>query len=228
MSGSEEERERIAEALLSERIGFRAGENLAGQVEQILTVAKRGKAEGESRMAYLERIQYVVDRLQDHTGKGEQELTTNVAVHLDRILNYSDYYPTIIEIRTSLHGLQASTPTEEPSAAEEQSPVVKVMNVIITQAIKEHADRIGLVRQESDLQAYFVVKGQRREMVKVPAYFAVPLFDAFKLLASINPAIVRGSATGRARVAHEGILCDIEVDYDGVHNAIYARVTRKQ
>jgi hypothetical protein len=107
MSGSEEERERIAEALLSERIGFRAGENLAGQVEQILTIAKRGKAEGESRMAYLERIQYVVDRLKDHTGKGEQELTTNVAVHLDQILDYGDYYPTIAEIRGSLHERQA-------------------------------------------------------------------------------------------------------------------------
>jgi type II secretory ATPase GspE/PulE/Tfp pilus assembly ATPase PilB-like protein len=102
------------------------------------------------------------------------------------------------------------------------------MNVILAQAIKEHADRIGLARQESDLQAYFVIGGKRREMAKVPAYFAVPLFDAFKLLASINPAIIKESATGRAQVFHAGILCDIELDYDGVHKAIYARLTRKQ
>jgi type II secretory ATPase GspE/PulE/Tfp pilus assembly ATPase PilB-like protein len=93
-------------------------------------------------------------------------------------------------------------------------------------AIKDRADRIELVPRRSGLQVSREIAGESRELLSIAAYAARPLVDAFKLLAGINPAVVNHPGKGRAKVSVEGSgVYEIEVDYDPVDHAVYARVT---
>jgi type IV pilus assembly protein PilB len=109
----------------------------------------------------------------------------------------------------------ASAGTDEEmdraTALEDEAPIIRVVNVIIQQAIKDKASDIHVEPDRRGVRIRYRIDGVLHEVMRVPKYVHAPLVSRIKIMGDMNIAERRLPQDGRIHVRHEGHDYDMRV-----------------
>jgi type IV pilus assembly protein PilB len=94
---------------------------------------------------------------------------------------------------------------------EDEAPIIRVVNVIIQQAIKDRASDIHIEPDRRGVRIRYRVDGVLHEVMHVPKYVHAPLISRVKIMGDMNIAERRLPQDGRIHVRHEGKDYDLRV-----------------
>jgi type IV pilus assembly protein PilB len=93
----------------------------------------------------------------------------------------------------------------------DDAPIVRYVNLLITQAIADRASDIHLEPTENDLRVRFRIDGVLHEIMRSPKQIASGVISRLKIMADINIAERRRPQDGRLSVVAEGKKIDLRV-----------------
>ncbi|CAN5305154.1 N/A [soil metagenome] len=102
--------------------------------------------------------------------------------------------------------LAAST---EPT--EDDAPIVRFVNLLISQAIQDHASDIHIEPGERDMNVRYRIDGVLHEMQRAPKNIQNGVISRLKIMADIDIAERRKPQDGRISVVHGGRQIDLRV-----------------
>src|SRR4051794_21427920 len=97
------------------------------------------------------------------------------------------------------------------SAQMEDAPVVKLINAILTDAVKRGASDIHFECFEHDIRVRYRVDGALQEVMKPPMKYKAALISRFKIMASLNIAERRVPQDGRIKLKMAKKVIDYRV-----------------
>ena len=115
---------------------------------------------------------------------------------------------TIAEVAQAIR--EAQLPKKEEEAATE-APIVRLVNLLIMQAVKERASDIHIEPGESSLRTRFRVDGVLQEVNGPPLRLHSAVVSRIKVLAKLDIAEKRKPQDGRFRLKMEGKEIDLRV-----------------
>lgn len=92
-----------------------------------------------------------------------------------------------------------------------QTPIIRFVNVVLTQAIKDHASDIHFEPFEREFKIRCRVDGTLRELAPPPESLALPIISRLKVLAHLNIAERRLPQDGRIKLNVSGRAVDLRV-----------------
>jgi type IV pilus assembly protein PilB len=93
----------------------------------------------------------------------------------------------------------------------EDAPIVKFVNLLITQAIQDRASDIHLEPEEQDLRVRYRIDGVLHEVMRSPKSIQSGVISRLKIMADINIAERRIPQDGRLSVSAHGKKVDLRV-----------------
>jgi type IV pilus assembly protein PilB len=108
--------------------------------------------------------------------------------------------------------------TESEKKNLNDTPVVKLLNLIIQQGIREAASDIHLEPNVNHLQVRGRVRGILREFIHVPKWLHEPVISRLKILAKLDITDRRRPQDGRIKVFYEGRDIDLRVSTLPTHH----------
>ena len=115
---------------------------------------------------------------------------------------------TIAEVAQAIQ--EAALPKKDEEAAAE-APVIRLVDLLIMQAMKERASDIHIEPGEGALRTRFRIDGVLREVNGPPAHLHSAVSSRIKVLAKLDIAEKRKSQDGRFRLKMEGKDIDLRV-----------------
>jgi len=115
---------------------------------------------------------------------------------------------TIAEVAQAIE--QAALPRKDEDAAEE-APIIRLVNLLIMQAVKERASDIHLEPGDGVLRTRVRIDGVLREINGPPAHLHSAMVSRIKVLAKLDIAEKRKPQDGRFRLHMEGKNIDLRV-----------------
>ena len=95
--------------------------------------------------------------------------------------------------------------------AEDEAPIIRLVNSLISQAIKEHASDIHVEPSERDIVVRFRIDGILYEKIRPPKRLQASIASRIKIQAGLNIAEKRLPQDGRMRIRMAGKDIDIRV-----------------
>ncbi len=95
--------------------------------------------------------------------------------------------------------------------AEDEAPIIRLVNSLISQAVKEHASDIHLEPHERDMVVRFRIDGILYEKIRPPKRLQASVSSRIKIQAGLNIAEKRLPQDGRIRIKIAGKDIDIRV-----------------
>ncbi len=105
----------------------------------------------------------------------------------------------------------ASEEVDRAAQLEDEAPIIRVVNVVIQQAIKDHASDIHVEPDRRGVRIRYRIDGVLHEVMRVPKYVHAPLVSRIKIMGDMNIAERRIPQDGRIHVRHEGKDYDLRV-----------------
>ncbi|MDO8542675.1 MAG: ATPase, T2SS/T4P/T4SS family [Opitutaceae bacterium] len=93
----------------------------------------------------------------------------------------------------------------------EQTPIIKFVNLVIGQAIRDKASDIHFEPFEHEFKIRYRIDGALYEMAPPPKALALPIISRIKVLASLNIAERRVPQDGRIKITIGGRVVDLRV-----------------
>ncbi len=93
----------------------------------------------------------------------------------------------------------------------EEAPIVKLVNLIITRAIRDRASDIHIEPQEKDLRVRYRIDGVLHEVMKSPKSIQPAILSRFKIMANMDVAERRKPQDGHAGLTVSGKAVDFRV-----------------
>ena len=115
---------------------------------------------------------------------------------------------TIAEVAQAIE--RAALPRKDEEAAEE-APIIRLVSLLIMQAVKERASDIHLEPGDGALRTRFRIDGVLREVNGPPVHLHSAIVSRIKVLATLDIAEKRKSQDGRFRLTMEGKQIDLRV-----------------
>ena len=115
---------------------------------------------------------------------------------------------TVAEVAEAIEA--AALPQKDEEAAEE-APVIRLVNLLIMQAMKEQASDIHIEPGDAALRTRFRVDGVLREIAGPPAHLHSAVVSRIKVLSKLDIAEKRKPQDGRFRLKMEGKDIDLRV-----------------
>jgi len=160
----------------------------------------------------------VIDRIHAHTGL---EVEPAIATEEEIVSAIEYYYGVPKTLDTSLDQVLQEIVQEEPeeqrSAAEElkakaeEAPVIKLVNLIIAQAIRDRASDIHIEPEERHLRVRYRIDGILHEAFQPPKHLQAAITSRIKILAQMDIAETRVPQDGRFQVRLDNREVDIRV-----------------
>jgi len=100
---------------------------------------------------------------------------------------------------------------DRSAALEDEAPIIRVVNVIIQQAIKDRASDIHVEPDRRGVRIRYRIDGVLHEVMQVPKYVHAPLISRIKIMGDMNIAERRLPQDGRIHIRHEGKDYDLRV-----------------
>ncbi len=94
---------------------------------------------------------------------------------------------------------------------EDEAPIIRIVNVIIQQAIKDRASDIHVEPDRRGVRVRYRIDGVLHEVMNVPKYVHAPLVSRIKIMGDMNIAERRLPQDGRIHVRVEGKDYDLRV-----------------
>ncbi len=101
--------------------------------------------------------------------------------------------------------------TEQLEEMASQAPIVRFVNLILFQAIKDRASDIHFEPFEDEFKIRYRVDGALYEMSPPPKYLALPVISRIKVLSNLNIAERRLPQDGRIQIGIAGRAVDLRV-----------------
>ncbi|MGN6243398.1 MAG: GspE/PulE family protein [Motilibacteraceae bacterium] len=183
------------------------------------TVARRhtalpiGFEEGRLLVAMADPANvFAIDDLRSITG---MEVRAVVATRGDVLAAIDRFYraDSDLDDLTSVLDAQAEDEDDLSKVKEivEDAPIVKYVNLLITQAIQDRASDIHLEPTEHDLRVRFRIDGVLHEVMRSPKAIQSGVISRLKIMADINIAERRIPQDGRLSVNAHGKKVDLRV-----------------
>lgn len=99
----------------------------------------------------------------------------------------------------------------ELAALVEDAPIVKLVNLVITQAIKERASDIHVEPTEKDVYIRYRIDGHLRQMMTSPKNTQAAIISRIKIMSHMDIAEKRVPQDGRIQMKVEGAAVDLRV-----------------
>ncbi|MCV2394572.1 ATPase, T2SS/T4P/T4SS family [Actinotalea sp. M2MS4P-6] len=96
-------------------------------------------------------------------------------------------------------------------AVEDDAPIVRFVNLLVTQAISDRASDIHIEPAENELRVRYRIDGVLHEMQHAPKNIQSGVISRLKIMADIDIAERRKPQDGRMSVVHQGRKIDLRV-----------------
>jgi type IV pilus assembly protein PilB len=184
-----------------------------GAVARRHTALPIGFEEGRLLVAMADPANvFAIDDLRSITG---MEVRAVVATRGDVLAAIDRYYraDSDLDDLTSVLDAQAEDEDDLSKVKEivEDAPIVKYVNLLITQAIQDRASDIHLEPTEHDLRVRFRIDGVLHEVMRSPKAIQSGVISRLKIMADINIAERRIPQDGRLSVNAHGKKVDLRV-----------------
>jgi type IV pilus assembly protein PilB len=153
---------------------------------------------------------FALDDMRSHSGR---ETRPVIATKTDVVAAINRFY----RAESDLDDLSAAIDAEEDSDLEsmkeavEDAPIVRFVNLLITQAIQDRASDIHLEPTEHDLRVRFRIDGVLHEIMHSPKNIQGGVVSRLKIMADINIAERRIPQDGRLSVMVQDRKVDLRV-----------------
>src|SRR2546428_279876 len=118
-----------------------------------------------------------------------------------------------METSTSLEHVRAMAPAELVASEAEasQRPVVRLVDLIISEGILARSSDIHIEPEEGGVAVRYRIDGVLRQVMKIPRQAGLPLISRIKIMSALDIADRLRPQDGRARVAVNGQPIDLRV-----------------
>jgi type IV pilus assembly protein PilB len=154
---------------------------------------------------------FAIDDIRSLTGL---EVRPVVATRADVIAAIDRYYRSESELDDLTSVIDSGEEEDDLSKVKEiveDAPIVKYVNLLITQAIQDRASDIHLEPTETDLRVRFRIDGVLHEVMRSPKAIQSGVISRLKIMADINIAERRIPQDGRLSVNAHGNKVDLRV-----------------
>jgi type IV pilus assembly protein PilB len=141
-----------------------------------------------------------------------------VAERSDLLQSLDRYYRADDELTSLSTELEAAAPSTEidriensAEASQDDAPIVRFVNLLISQAIQDLASDIHIEPGEFDLGVRYRIDGVMHEMQRAPKNIQNGVISRLKIMADIDIAERRKPQDGRLSVSHGGRKIDLRV-----------------
>ncbi|MDQ3293790.1 MAG: Flp pilus assembly complex ATPase component TadA [Actinomycetota bacterium] len=110
--------------------------------------------------------------------------------------------------------LRRAIPTgndDEPDAAGDDAPIVRVVGLMITQALRDRASDIHIEPQERRVRVRFRIDGALHEAIELPAAMGPALVSRLKIMATLNIVERRRPQDGQISLELDGRTIDMRL-----------------
>lgn len=130
--------------------------------------------------------------------------------------HYGEDDASLEELLADIQQVGEEVETDHMSDAElealaEQAPIVRFVNLVLSQAVKDGASDIHFEPFEADYKIRYRVDGALYEMAPPPKHMALPISSRLKVLANLNIAERRVPQDGRIKITLRGRPVDLRV-----------------
>ena len=135
----------------------------------------------------------------------------DLATAIDRFCRADD---EIDDLASAFEESQAEADTDLSKVGEvleDDAPIVRFVNLLITQAIQDRASDIHIEPAETDLRVRYRIDGVLHEMQRSPKQIQGGVISRVKILSDIDIAERRKPQDGRMSVVHNGRKIDLRV-----------------
>ena len=154
---------------------------------------------------------FALDDIRSLTGL---EVRPVVATRPDVVAAINKYHRGDAELDDLTHALDVEDDDDDLSKVKEiveDAPIVKFVNLLITQAITDRASDIHIEPTERDLRVRFRIDGVLHEVMRSPKTITSGVTSRLKIMADINIAERRIPQDGRLSVNANGKKIDLRV-----------------
>jgi type IV pilus assembly protein PilB len=141
-----------------------------------------------------------------------------VATHDDLVLAIDRYCRAdeeIDDLASSFEEAHAELPETDLSAVgeyiEDDAPIVRFVNLLVTQAIQDRASDIHIEPAEKDFRVRYRIDGVLHEMQRAPKQIQSGVISRLKIMSDIDIAERRKPQDGRMSVTHNNRKIDLRV-----------------
>lgn len=149
-----------------------------------------------------------IDDLRILTG---YEIRPVVAMKSDIVNLLNDVYESSSSVEEEVLQLEEQETEKELKVIAEEAPIVKLVNMILTRAIREKASDIHIEPQEKDLRVRYRVDGVLHEVMHSPKRIQAAVLSRFKIMASMDIAERRKPQDGHASIVYGNSTVDFRV-----------------
>jgi type IV pilus assembly protein PilB len=143
-----------------------------------------------------------------------REVKPVVATWADLAAAIDRYHRVDDDLGELTHTLDVTEEEDELARVREivdDAPIVRFVNLLITQAIQDRASDIHIEPAEKDLRVRFRIDGVLHEMMRSPKSITAGVISRLKIMADINIAERRIPQDGRMSVQSNGKKVDLRV-----------------
>ena len=154
---------------------------------------------------------FAIDDLRSAAG---MDVKAVVATKSDVMGAIDRFYRSEAELGSLSTSLDVQDDEEDLSSVHEvteEAPIVRFVNLLITQAIQDGASDIHLEPTETDLRVRFRIDGVLHEVMRAPRHIRSGVISRLKIMADINIAERRVPQDGRLSVNAHGRKIDLRV-----------------
>jgi type IV pilus assembly protein PilB len=156
---------------------------------------------------------FALDDIRTITGKQVKPVVATTGDVEQAIRRYGQFDQSVEEIAS-----EASSEAEEKTAdllhveaAIEEAPIVRLVNLLITQAVTERASDIHIEPTEGDIRIRYRIDGVLHEVMRSPKNIQNALISRLKVMADINIAERRVPQDGRVGLVVGGRAVDLRL-----------------
>jgi type IV pilus assembly protein PilB len=154
---------------------------------------------------------FAIDDIRSITG---MEIRPVVSTRADVISAIDRYYRADSDLDDLTHALEGEDEEDDLSNLKEvveDAPIVKFVNLLITQGIQDRASDVHLEPTEHALVVRYRIDGVLHEVMKSPKNIQSGVISRLKIMSDINIAERRVPQDGRLSVSHQGKKIDLRV-----------------
>jgi len=146
----------------------------------------------------------------------KMEIQPVIITEEDLNLAFNQYFGIGESLKDIVEGLEIEIEEEKEDnsaveAAVDDAPIVKLVNLIITQAVKERASDIHIEPTERELVVRYRVDGKLRQVMTSPKNTQAAIISRVKIISNMNIAEKRIPQDGRIQMRVDKIAIDLRV-----------------
>lgn len=136
---------------------------------------------------------------------------TDLLAAIDRLLRADDELSDLTTALLEKNGPQESSDFGLSETLEDDAPIVRFVNLLVSQAIQDHASDIHIEPDEHDVRVRYRIDGVLHEMQTAPKSIQSGVISRLKIMSEIDIAERRKPQDGRMSVRHGGRKIDLRV-----------------